>query len=299
MGLLFVLIHHLSKKVNKTIVILLALFFGAAVGFVFASENNTYLVLVELIGNIYVNVITALAAPIILISIISSFVSLKNKEAVRSIGVRSVFWLLLSAAGAIVLSLLAGTVFQLWDASAIFKDITAVSGSTVSAYGGLKKSFDEVLLALFPSNFVGDIANNNNNNIVAVIIIAAAMALVYIDIASKEGEDNIVSFKKLVEAIEDDFQNTEIYHRYDALCGALLVCGKRGQHFLGYRHYSAAASVGGHHLRGVVLPRLCVQRIFNKIRGKAEPCRVFQEDIPGAGNRVYHSKQYRNAACFH
>lgn len=198
-GLLFVLIHYLSKKVNKTIVILLALFFGAAVGFVFASENNTYLVWVELIGNIYVNVITALAAPIILISIISSFVSLKNKEAVRSIGVRSVFWLLLSAAGAIVLSLLAGSVFRLWDSSAIFEDITSVNESTVSAYGGLKKSFDEVLLALFPSNIVGDIADNN---IVAVIIIAAAAALAYIDISSKEGEENIISFKKLVEAIK-------------------------------------------------------------------------------------------------
>lgn len=198
-GLLFVLIYYLSKKVNRTLVILLALFFGAAVGFIFQSEGNAYLVWVELIGSIYVNVITALAAPIILISIISSFVSLKNKKAVKSIGVRSVFWLLASAAGAIVLSLLAGTVFGLWDASTVFEDISSVSDTTVSAYGGLQKSFDEVLLALFPSNVVGDIANNN---IVAVIIIAAAMALAYIDISSKEGEENIVSFKKLIEAVK-------------------------------------------------------------------------------------------------
>lgn len=198
-GLLFVLIHYLSKKMNRTLVILLALFFGAAVGIVFASENNTYLVWVNLIGNIYVNVITALAAPIILISIISSFVSLKNKEAVRSIGVRSVFWLLASAAGAIVLSLLAGSVFKLWGASTVFEDITSVSDSTVSAYGGLKKSFNEVLLGLFPSNIVSDIANNN---IVAIIIIAAAIALAYIGVASAEGEESVVSFKKLIEAVK-------------------------------------------------------------------------------------------------
>ena len=134
-GLLFVLIHYLSDKLNWTLVILLALFFGAVVGVVFASENNTYLVWVGLIGDIYVNIITALAAPIILISIISSFVSLKNKDAVKSIGARSIFWLLASAAGAIVLSLAGGLIFNLWDASAVFKDIASVSDATVSAYG--------------------------------------------------------------------------------------------------------------------------------------------------------------------
>ncbi|MBQ8356283.1 MAG: dicarboxylate/amino acid:cation symporter [Clostridia bacterium] len=198
-ALLFVLIHYLSDRINWTLVILLALVLGAVVGIVFASENNTYLVWVELIGDIYVNIITALAAPVILISIISGFVSLKNQKAVKTIGVRSVFWLLLSAAAAIVLSLLGGLIFKLWDASAVFKDIAAVSDSTVSAYGDLKKSFGEVLLGLFPSNIVGDIASNN---IVGIIIIAAAIALAYISVASREGEESVVSFKKLIDALQ-------------------------------------------------------------------------------------------------
>lgn len=198
-GLLFVLIHYLTKKINWTLVILFSLFMGAVVGIVFTSENNSYLVWVELIGNIYVNVITAIAAPIILISIVASFISLKNKDSVKSIGARSVFWLLFSAAGAIVLSLLGGLVFRLWDASAVFKDIASVSDSTVSAYGDLRKPFNEVLLGLFPSNVVGDI---QNNNIVAIIIIAAAIALAYISVASKEGEKSVVSFKSLVEAVK-------------------------------------------------------------------------------------------------
>lgn len=198
-GLLFVLIHYLTKKLNWTLVILFALLMGAVVGILFTSENNTYLEWVELIGDIYVNVITAVAAPIILISIVSSFVSLKNKDSVKSIGARSVFWLLLSAAGAIVLSLLGGLVFRLWDASAVFENIASVSDSTVTAYGDLKKPFNEVLLGLFPSNIVGDI---QNNNIVAIIIIAAAVALAYLSVASNEGEDSVVSFKCLVEAVK-------------------------------------------------------------------------------------------------
>ena len=198
-ALLFILIYHLSKKLNRTVVILLALVLGAIVGVIFTSENNEYLVWVDLIGNIYVNVITTLAAPIILVSIISSFISLKNKNAVKTIGVRSVFWLLASAAGAIVLSLLGGSIFSLWDSSAVFEDIASVSDSTVSAYGELKKSFDEVILSLFPSNIVGDI---QSNNIVAIIIIAVAIALAYISISSKEGEEHVISFKNLIEAVK-------------------------------------------------------------------------------------------------
>ena len=198
-ALLFVFIYYISKKLNWTFVILLSLLLGAAVGIVFASENNKYLVWVELIGDVYVNVITALAAPVILVSIIASFISLKNKNAVKTIGVRSVVWLLISAAGAILLSLLGGLVFKLWDASAVFKDIASVSDSTVSAYGDLKKSFDEVLLGLFPSNVVGDIANNN---IVAIIIIGVAIALAYIGVSAKEGESSLVLFKKLIESIK-------------------------------------------------------------------------------------------------
>ena len=198
-ALLFVFIYYISKKLNWTFVILLSLLLGAAVGIVFASENNKYLVWVQLIGDVYVNVITALAAPVILVSIIASFISLKNKNAVKTIGVRSVVWLLISAAGAILLSLLGGLVFKLWDASAVFKDIASVSDSTVSAYGDLKKSFDEVLLGLFPSNVVGDIANNN---IVAIIIIGVAIALAYIGVSAKEGESSLVLFKKLIESIK-------------------------------------------------------------------------------------------------
>lgn len=198
-ALLFVFIYYISKKLNWTFVILLSLLLGAAVGIVFASDNNKYLVWVQLIGDVYVNVITALAAPVILVSIIASFISLKNKNAVKTIGVRSVVWLLISAAGAILLSLLGGLVFKLWDASTVFKDIASVSDSTVSAYGDLKKSFDEVLLGLFPSNVVGDIANNN---IVAIIIIGVAIALAYIGVSAKEGESSLVLFKKLIESIK-------------------------------------------------------------------------------------------------
>ena len=67
--LLFKVLNQLAMKINWTFVVLISMVMGAVIGLVFASDNNSYLVWVDLIGDIYINVITALVAPVILISI--------------------------------------------------------------------------------------------------------------------------------------------------------------------------------------------------------------------------------------
>ena len=53
---------------------------GIGVGYLFKSNDNSYLKWVGLIGDIYIRLITAMVAPVILVSIISSFITLKNKD---------------------------------------------------------------------------------------------------------------------------------------------------------------------------------------------------------------------------
>ena len=91
--LLFKVLNQLAMKINWTCVVLISMVMGAVIGLVFASDNNSYLVWVDLIGDIYINVITALVAPVILISIMSGFISLNSKEKMKSIGLTSVLWL--------------------------------------------------------------------------------------------------------------------------------------------------------------------------------------------------------------
>lgn len=197
-ALLYVLLYFLSKKINWTFVILIALVLGIAVGFIFKSEGNQYLQWVDILGKIYINLITALVAPVILVSIVSSFITLKSKESMKSIGVRSVIWLLISASTAIVLSIVVGTLIKLGSkASSIFENIDSVSQGSIDAYSGLRKSFSQVIIDLFPSNVVSDLANNN---VVAIIIIAIALAVGYISVANSSGEDKVASFKSIVNA---------------------------------------------------------------------------------------------------
>lgn len=196
--LIFVFLHFLTKKINWTLVILISLTLGIGIGFLFRSEGNVYLKWVGLIGDIYIRIITALVAPVILVSIVSSFITLKNKGSMKKIGVKSVVWLLISASIAIVLSIAAGTIFHLGKgAGSVFSDINNVSDGTISAYSNLTKSFEEVIVNLFPSNIVGDILNNN---VVAIIIIAIALSIGYISVSKTSGEDKVVAFKDFINA---------------------------------------------------------------------------------------------------
>ena len=83
--LIFVFLHFLTKKINWTLVILISLTLGIGIGFLFRSEGNIYLKWVGLIGDIYIRIITALVAPVILVSIVSSFITLKNKGSMKKI----------------------------------------------------------------------------------------------------------------------------------------------------------------------------------------------------------------------
>ena len=199
--LLFKVLNQLAMKINWTFVVLISMVMGAVIGLVFASDNNSYLVWVDLIGDIYINVITALVAPVILISIMSGFISLNSKEKMKSIGLTSVLWLLASSAAAIVLSYIFGAITGLGKgAEAVFADIASVSDSTISSYEELATSFDQVILKFFPTNVIGDLANDN---VVAIIIIAIAVAVAYVGISTEEGEEKVVAFKNLVEALKN------------------------------------------------------------------------------------------------
>ena len=67
--LLFKALNRMAYHINWTFVVLISMVMGAVLGLVFASEDNKYLVWVSLIGDAYVKIITAIVAPVILISI--------------------------------------------------------------------------------------------------------------------------------------------------------------------------------------------------------------------------------------
>ena len=205
----FKALNWIAYRVNWTVVILISMVIGAVIGVVFASEGNTYLVWLNLIGQTYVKLIKALVAPVILVSVISGLISLNDKEKMKKIGTKSVFWLLITSVTAIVVTLVVGAVTNIGKgAGAVFADISSVTDATLSAYQEMETSFDTILLNLVPSNIAADLAADN---IVAIIIIAVAVAVAYVSISSEEGEDKVLVIKKLIEAVKKVIFNILAY----------------------------------------------------------------------------------------
>ena len=143
----FKALNWIAYRVNWTVVILISMVIGAVIGVVFASEGNTYLVWLNLIGQAYVKLIKALVAPVILVSVISGLISLNDKEKMKKIGTKSVFWLLITSVTAIVVTLVVGAVTNIGKgAGAVFADISSVTDATLSAYQEMETSFDTILL---------------------------------------------------------------------------------------------------------------------------------------------------------
>ena len=228
-ALCFEILHALSKKISWTSVLLIALAAGMALGGVFSYDGNAHLVWLQFLGDAYVSVITALVVPVVFVSVLSGFISLGDKAKMRDIGVRSVIWLLAGTAVAIVLSLAAGLALGLGKGAApVFSGISDVSQGSIAAYENLRTSFDQVLLALVPSNVVADMASDN---VVAVIVAAVALAVAYVSVASEEGAQEVAPFKSFFEALKKVIYRVLRYvirlTPYAALCLIACAAGQR------------------------------------------------------------------------
>lgn len=198
--LAFVFLRFLDRRsVDWTPRMIIALALGAVIGLVFASKDNAYLVWVDLIGDLYIQLITLLVAPVILLSILSGFIRLGSGERMKRIGAQSVFWLLLQSALAVLLSLAVGLGTNLGStASSVFAQIDALEEGTLSAYAGTTRPFTEVLRGLFPSNVLGDIVSNN---VPGIILIALVLSIACLAVERQEGAEAVALFCRGVEAL--------------------------------------------------------------------------------------------------
>ncbi len=106
----FAFLQHLRKKrVNFGLRTIIAMGFGLVIGFVFQG-NTQY---VTPFGTIFTQLIYAIVAPLLFFSIISSIASLNSITRLKTLGFRSVFWLLLNTLIASTITLIVATSLKL------------------------------------------------------------------------------------------------------------------------------------------------------------------------------------------
>jgi Na+/H+-dicarboxylate symporter len=185
-----IFILRTRAKLGFTPTVLGAMAVGVAIGFIFSGHTDW----IRPIGNIYVSILTAIVAPLIIVSIISSVTSLGSAKQLKGIGARSVFWLLVTTALSIILAFVLATVFNVGGNAHL-----VIDGVTAEAYENRVVSFSQVLVGFFPSNIVSDIAGNN---IIPIILFSTLIAVSYVLVAQHRREKVIV-FKHFIEALKE------------------------------------------------------------------------------------------------
>jgi Na+/H+-dicarboxylate symporter len=178
-----------KRQLNFSLIALFALAVGIPIGLLAGKHVEA----INPIGHIYINVLLATVAPLILVAIVSSITSLGSLAKLRSIGLRSVFWLMVSNALAVVLALGLGLAFQ--PGQGVDHKLGELSTDTVQ---GQVQSFGQVVVGFFPTNIV---QNFSANDIIPIILIAVTLSVAYLALAEKEPE-KVRPFGAGVEALK-------------------------------------------------------------------------------------------------
>jgi Na+/H+-dicarboxylate symporter len=177
------------RQVNFSVIALFALGAGVPIGLL----AGTHVEAIDPIGHIYINVLLATVAPLILVAIVSAITSLGSMAKLRSIGLRSAFWLMLSNALAVALAMGLALTFQ--PGHGVHRALGSMSTDAIQAQ---VQSFSQVVVGFFPTNVV---ENFSANDIIPIILIAVTLSVAYLALAENEPE-KVAPFRDGAEALK-------------------------------------------------------------------------------------------------
>lgn len=182
----FALLHYLKKvkKVDFGIRVILATVLGIVLGVVFKGHYTYYYAF----GRIYTRLISALVIPLLAFSITSSITNLGASIRLKSIGLKTVLFLLLNTLIASILTLIAGIATNIgsgfpYEPAA---DYQAAEIPTLI----------DTLVGLFPQNLANHWASTE---VVPIVVFAILVAVAYNSAAAGNAEE-VAPFKAFVDA---------------------------------------------------------------------------------------------------
>ncbi|MBS5885932.1 MAG: dicarboxylate/amino acid:cation symporter [Clostridium sp.] len=177
------IIYLVKSKTGKfSYSTLTALTIGLILGAVF-KENITFL---EVVGKGYISLIKMIVVPLVMVSIITSIIRLKNLDTLKSIGIKTLGILLGTTGVAAIIGIIIGKIFKLGQGL-----------SFVGAEGFKAReipSFSKVLLDFLPSNPVASVVNNQ---IIPIVIFSLFIAIALV-IEDNKNPEKVKPFKDFI-----------------------------------------------------------------------------------------------------
>ena len=151
-------------KLNLAAQIFIALVLAIGVGLLMGKANagiaNDY---IKPFGTIFLNLLKFIVCPIVLFSILCGMISMKDIKKVGSIGLKTIVYYMLTTAVAIVIGLLVGQ---------LMKGFFPALSTTGLEYEAKEATpFMQVLVDIFPSNFIAPLVNANMLQIIVIAIL--------------------------------------------------------------------------------------------------------------------------------
>ncbi len=152
-----------KKQMSLAMQIFIALVLAIIAGLLMGKHADFAAAYIQPFGTIFLNLIKFIVVPIVLFSIMSGIISMKDIKKVGSIGLKTVLYYLCTTAFAITIGLIGGN---------LFKGMFPVIATTDLAYEAAEKvPFMDTLVNIFPSNFINPMVEANMLQVIVMALI--------------------------------------------------------------------------------------------------------------------------------
>ena len=179
----FYIIYLVKKKTNKfSHATLTGLGIGVVLGAIFKED----ILFMEVIGKGYISLIKMIVVPLVMVSIITSIIRLKNLDTLKTIGIKTLAILLGTTGVASIIGIIVAKLFKLGQGI----NFVGAEDFTIREI----PSFSKVILDFLPSNPVASIVNNQ---IIPIVIFSLFIAIALV-IEDNNNPEKVKPFKDVI-----------------------------------------------------------------------------------------------------
>lgn len=175
-----------KRKINLAGWIIIAMFAGIAVGFIFllaAPESTFTTEYLKPVGTIYINLLKFMVVPVVLFSIMDGVISLNDLKRVGSVGIRTFIYYICTTAIAVVIGLVVVNCFK-----GFFPVLDASVRDSLEYTAAEAPKVMDVIVGIFPDNLVKPMVDANMLPVICIAIFFGAGILAAGDKGKKIGE---------------------------------------------------------------------------------------------------------------
>ena len=175
-----------KRKINLAGWIIIAMFAGIAVGFIFllaAPESTFTTEYLKPVGTIYINLLKFMVVPVVLFSIMDGVISLNDLKRVGSVGIRTFIYYICTTAVAVVIGLVVVNCFK-----GLFPVLDASVRDSLEYTAAEAPKVMDVIVGIFPDNLVKPMVDANMLPVICIAIFFGAGILAAGDKGKKIGE---------------------------------------------------------------------------------------------------------------